>query len=74
MPNALVFPGGVADKVDFSPRWRNVIQEDGLVKQYLPQGVNRPLLIKSHAAESVRRQWAKGVQSNEIEELGITTT
>ena len=47
MPNAIVFPGGVTEKSDFSQTWKQLLEPVKPLEPLLLQDVPRPMIIKS---------------------------
>jgi len=46
MPNAYVFPGGVSEKSDFDPLWKEILTPIKPLEPLVLNGVTRPMLMK----------------------------
>ena len=47
MPNAYVFPGGVSEKSDFDPLWKDILAPIKPLEPLLIKDVTRPMLMKT---------------------------
>jgi nucleoside diphosphate-linked moiety X motif protein 19 len=47
MPSAVVFPGGVTEKSDFCPTWKQLLEPVKPLKRLMLQGVPRPMIMSA---------------------------